>query len=526
MFELVELNRVLKNPLRVNARVAYVYPGKYEVMTSSLAHDIIYTYVNRREDVYLERFTADKVGAGYRSIETGSPLRDFDAVFTTLHYELDVVELVEVLESSGLPARREDREIPVIAGGPVVMANPAPYTRVVDAFVVGEVEATIDRVVDAISARAGERKKAVLEELSQLDYVYVPGFNEGAVRRYAPSLDDVEYPVRQVFDPDRQPAFGLGFKLELSRGCLFHCSFCMESRLFQPFRHRSLQKTVELAEKGLEYNRLERVVLYALSFPVTREDVKVLEYLAGRGVRAVLPSLRLEKLGDEVLELIRQVGQRELTLAPESFSVFAQRVLMKYPGLVELAKHKVGSVVRAGFDVKLYLIYGVKGTGAEDVLETVRIARELASMAKERGRRLVLSFNPLIPKARTPFAYIGMMGLDRLSRLEKLVDRELRGFARVREFNVKTSFVQASLSLGGGQIADLVLEWSLRGGGYANWVKLARERGVDLRYVYNGLDPDSEPPWSNIVVDGLEEKVLRAQVEAIKHLVGSAGEKQ
>jgi radical SAM superfamily enzyme YgiQ (UPF0313 family) len=510
----------VKNPLRVNARIAYVYPGSYEAMTSSLAHDLLYTYVNKRDDVYLERFTLDS-GSGLRSIETGSPLKDFDAILTTLHYELDIANLVRLLSSAGLDPRRGGRSIPVIAGGPVVMANPMPYMGVVDAFVVGEIEATIGGVVDAVSKRAGEGKKAVLEELSDLSYVFAPGFNEGAERRYAEDLNGVEYPLRQVYDTEREPAFGLGFKLEVSRGCLFHCSFCMETRLFQPFRHRSMGRIKELVERGLEYNGLDRVVVYALSFPVVREDVELLEYLAERGLRAVLPSIRLEKIDKRILELIKGIGQRELTLAPESFSFFTQRALMKYPGLVNLLSDKIESVLEAGFDVKLYLIYGVKGEGLRDLEETLSVLRDLAGRARLRGRRLIASFNPLIPKARTPFAYIGMRPLEELRAMRKLIEKELRGVGVVRELDIKEGLIQAALSLGGGGLADAVVEWSLRGGGYSNWVKVVREKNLDLSYVQRGLNPEEEPPWRPIVIDKTEEKVLEAQLEVLRSLVSS-----
>jgi hypothetical protein len=66
-----------------------------------------------------------------------------------------------------------------------------------------------------------------------------------------------------------------------------------------------------------------------------------------------------------------------------------------------------------------------------------------------------------------------------------------------------------------------VVEWSLRGGGYSNWVKVVREKNLDLSYVQRGLNPGEEPPWNPIVIDKTEEKVLEAQLEVLRSLVSS-----
>jgi len=225
----MELNTILKNPLRVKARIAYVYPSLYHVMISGLAPDIIYYYSNKREDTYIERFTCSKltgVEPEPRSLETKSRLRDFPLILTTLHYEPDIVNLTRLLIAGGIEVFSKNRESVIIAGGPVVMENPIPYSDIIDAFVIGEVEATLNQVVD-LWIEYGDSKKRFLEELAELEYVYVPGVKEGEkiTRAYVSNLDEAFHPVKQVENTEVEPVYGRGFKLEASRGCPFICGF-------------------------------------------------------------------------------------------------------------------------------------------------------------------------------------------------------------------------------------------------------------------------------------------------------------
>jgi Fe-S oxidoreductase len=130
----MELNMIYKNPLKASSRIAFIYPSLYEVMISSLASDLIYFTLNNHPEVYAERFCNRKqagVEEEARSIETRSPLRDFDLIVTSIHYEPDVVNLVRLLQAGGVNPFREARQTPIIAGGPVIMANPTPFSDLI-----------------------------------------------------------------------------------------------------------------------------------------------------------------------------------------------------------------------------------------------------------------------------------------------------------------------------------------------------------------------------------------------------------
>jgi len=76
-----------------------------------------------REDTWCERI----IHPHRRSFESGSPLRDFDVVSFTIHYEEDYFRIPAMLRDGGLEPRRDERTGPlVIAGGPCITSNPSP----------------------------------------------------------------------------------------------------------------------------------------------------------------------------------------------------------------------------------------------------------------------------------------------------------------------------------------------------------------------------------------------------------------
>ena len=142
-----EHNVVIKDPRRVDLRFASCYPNLYRSAMSSLGFHIIYDFLNSREDVYCER----AIYPYSKTLESSSPLKDFDIVGFSLQYEQDYFHVLEMLQEGGVPIKKSGRtgEDPlVIAGGPCASSNPSPMTDFIDIFLVGEAEAMLDQFLD------------------------------------------------------------------------------------------------------------------------------------------------------------------------------------------------------------------------------------------------------------------------------------------------------------------------------------------------------------------------------------------
>ena len=147
-----EVNAVRKDNAEV--RFLLAFPDTYEVGMSHLGLQILYSILNEISYVAAERCFAPwpdrekQLRDGkipLTSLESLTPLADFDVVGFSLQYELSYTNLLNMLDLGGIPlartARREGHPL-IIAGGPCCF-NPAPLVDFIDAFVIGEGEEVV-----------------------------------------------------------------------------------------------------------------------------------------------------------------------------------------------------------------------------------------------------------------------------------------------------------------------------------------------------------------------------------------------
>ena len=136
MILIFEKNVIQKNLKDINLRIGLCYPNIYRTAMSSLGYEILYNMINDRKDSYCERI----IYPNTRSIETNSPLKDFNIISFTMQYEEDYFNIVKMLQDSEIPLRSKDRgdnDPLIIAGGPCATANPMPMADFIDLFVIG-----------------------------------------------------------------------------------------------------------------------------------------------------------------------------------------------------------------------------------------------------------------------------------------------------------------------------------------------------------------------------------------------------
>ena len=146
---LLEHNVVVKDPLKVEMRFASCYPNLYRSAMSSVGFHIIYDFLNHYENIYCERVVYPYA----KSLETSSPLKDFDVVSFSLQYEQDYPHVLEMIREGGLKVRNKDRSLEdplIIAGGPCASSNPLPMSPFIDLFFLGEGEAILPEFLEKL----------------------------------------------------------------------------------------------------------------------------------------------------------------------------------------------------------------------------------------------------------------------------------------------------------------------------------------------------------------------------------------
>ena len=123
-----EINSVVKNPEDMDVRFCMCFPDVYEIGMSHLGIQILYDMFNRREDTYCERVYSpwadmDKImrekDIPLFSLETQTPIKEFDFLGITLQYEMCYTNVLQILDLSHIPLMSKDRsnDDPIVIGG-------------------------------------------------------------------------------------------------------------------------------------------------------------------------------------------------------------------------------------------------------------------------------------------------------------------------------------------------------------------------------------------------------------------------
>nr|WP_295604802.1 radical SAM protein [uncultured Methanobrevibacter sp.] len=407
-----ERNIIIKNPLRADIRFGLVYPNVYKTAMSSLGYQIIYNYINEREDTYSERI----IYPSTRSLETNSPLADFDIVSFSLQYEQDYFHVLEILREAGIPFRREDRTSDdplIIAGGPCASANPLPLSDFIDIFVVGEAEAVLYDFLDLYSSlnlsKKSKKDKSNKSNWSNrtnisnkinkndefIDYekidlspfldiggLYIPEFNNQTNIVLSENMESIYHLtcpiVTETDDKDFIPAFSNSILLNVSRACTRGCRFCMSSYLYRPLRETDLDDLFSIAEEARENTGLNKISLIGAAVSDYSRINELTEGLEERGFQVSTPSMRIESITHETLTALKSSGLKTLTIAPES--IYSLRCRINKDIKDEEVLRVISDAVELGFNIKLYFLIGLPYESEDDIKELANMMKQIDSM--------------------------------------------------------------------------------------------------------------------------------------------------
>lgn len=464
-----EINPITKRWRRGLKRVALVYPNRYVGGIANIGLQYIYAEINSLDDYICERFYWD-VFHGLRSVESGTPLGEFDIALFSLQYEEDYFKAIKIIEESGFKGLK-------VAGGPCVMENLIPLKGIFDIFVVGEVEGSIIR--------------KILETIESGDLSSIPGIYTGKekeVKRVKPErLED--HIVNQIIG---EGAYGRCFLLEVGRGCIRRCRFCIVRQIYFPPRWRDVKLLLEVAEEGRKY--AEKVALIAPSVTDHPKIKEIIARLIEMGYLVSPSSVRADTLDEELMDLLVKGGLKSITVAPEAGSEMMRDILRK--GIDEEDVHRaVELAAERGIEkVKLYFMVGLPHETQKDIEEIVRMVEEV----KRKIPRVAVSINPLVPKPHTPLQWIPYGGdpsktakenLKDLNSKLKFLKKELAKMSVDADISSAEAFaLQTILSRGDEKVGEILRKGK----------PTLRAFKQDLEKYLGELPVDAELPWDFI----------------------------
>ena len=227
-------------------------------------------------------------------------------------------------------------------------------------------------------------------------------------------------------------------------------------------------------------------------------------------------SLRLDDLTESIVRVLRESGERTITIAPETGSDRLRRVINKTVTNDEILDRAELIFANGIENLKLYYMIGLPTETDDDLVAirdlTLQIRERMLKYARSRGQigRIVGSVNPLIPKPGTAYQWLPMEDPTLVERKIKRL-RSLTADVDNVYFNIKSerhSYYQALLSLGDRRVAP-VIEIAERNG--QNWRAAVAEAGIDGDfYIFRDRTADAMLPW-DIIDGGMKASFFQAE---------------
>jgi len=292
--------------------------------------------------------------------------------------------------------------------------------------------------------------------------------------------------------------------VEVVRGCANLCRFCWAGYNYLPVRPFPTERILQLAEAARPYAR--RVGLVSIALCDHPDIEHILTRLNEMGYAISPASLRLDDLTEPIVRLLRQSGERTVTIAPETGSDRLRRVVNKTVTNDEILD-RAELIFSSGLEnLKLYYMIGLPTETDDDLVAirdlTLQIREVMLKHARGRGQvgRIIASVNPLIPKPSTAYQWLPMTQGAEIDRKIKRLRTLVSDIDNVY-FNIKSerhSYYQALLSLGDRRVAAVV-EAAERNG--QNWRAAVAEAGIDADfYLFRDRSQDAVLPWD--IIDG------------------------
>jgi len=222
---------------------------------------------------------------------------------------------------------KEKRPVPVVIGGVHISMLPESLDGNFDVAVLGEGEAAFVELLRSFIEHGGLRRDALME-IPGLFFRMEGGFHRTPPRPLAADLDLLPKPVMEE----------LPFYVESptacivsSRGCPYHCTFCISEKFARRYRCLSAEKVADDIEDLVRNRGARHIVFYDDLLIANRKRLgSLISLLRERKLLDRITcscAVRANLVSEEICRLLRELNVTSVGMGVESFS---DRILKYY----------------------------------------------------------------------------------------------------------------------------------------------------------------------------------------------------
>ncbi len=530
--------------------VCLAYPNHYRTGMANLGFQTIYKIFNDLPSFLCERVFLPVSGndarfvsgaAGIFSIENQKAINEFDILAFSLSFENDYPNVLKMLDLAGIPLLAKDRtekNHPLIIGGGIALTlNPEPPADFFDLFILGEAEDVLPefcRYFEEARRLGHDRRKLLTDLQKQVSNIYVPGLYEvkycaeSKIQSIAPReaelpekikikhVKDINAFCTQEIISAPQTEMEDMFLVEVNRGCARSCRFCAASFVYRPVRFRSLKEIAASVDHGLK--RKKKIGLVGTAVSDHPDLTRICEYIIAQKARAGLGSLRIDRIDEKIVDLIKANGIETVALAPEAGSQRMRDILRKDITEDDILRAAELLAEKEIPNLRLYFMVGLPGEVEQDIDAIIELTGTIQHHilskfeGKKKFRRITLSVNQFIPKPATPFQWCPLADVNAAGKKIKKIENALKREKSIKVIHdvPKWNYVQALLSLGDRRVGEILLAVNRLEG---NWAQALKEVNINADfYVYRQKQFDEVLPW-DIIDLGVSKKALVSEYQ-------------
>jgi len=515
-------------------RLVIAFPDAYPVGMSHLGCQIIYWLANHITGVCAERCYMPWGDAEAVMRREEIPLFTWDtrqAVGTadifavSLQYEMGLTNFLAMLDLARIPLRadqRDDTHPLVLAGGPMA-DNPEPVAPFLDLVVVGDAEESVPAILDLykeLKASGVRRRDMIAIMAGRFPWLYAPnlydvahntdgtiagitakrsGLPQHIERCRLVDLENAPVPLRPLL-PFVRPVHDR-MAIEIMRGCPQPCRFCHAGHTKRPVRIRTVEKILEIAERqywATGYSELGLLSLSTADYPHLAElAARINERFAERRVNISVPSLRVDKMLQDIPWLTSSVRKAGLTIAAEAATDRLRQAIRKKVTDGDLIDGVIEAYKAGWKRIKCYFMVGFPGENEDHIRAIHELCVQMSLVRRSIGKgpaSITASVSWLVPKPHTPFQWAAQPRVEYFQNARRILSQMQRS-SRLRAVQIKMHDTERSILEGvftrGDRRLAAVIERAFRlGARFDAWDECFRFELWQQAFGETGVDPD------------------------------------